>query len=115
MCPDFTGVAVGLESCFTAFLALAFGLIVGLICFVIECCSRLSRLNFYFLEAYDRSDDLIEGLDVEDIPRIVDFKDAIIRDMEEEVISLKLKLEEVDRAKGRNGSRVKRRVQGRIL
>jgi hypothetical protein len=55
VCPDLTGKALTLDNCFTAFVALAFGMIVGFCFFVIECCSKLTKLNFYFLVNFDHS------------------------------------------------------------
>jgi hypothetical protein len=36
-------VALGIENVFTAFVALAFGMAVGAVIFVVECCSKLTR------------------------------------------------------------------------
>ena len=76
-----------MENCFTAFVALAFGMVVGFFLFILECCSSLCKLNFSFLEAYDRGDDDLEDVDPEDIPRIVQIKDSIIKEMEEKAIT----------------------------
>ena len=112
VCPDFTGVALGLENCFTAFVALAFGMAVGFVFFVVECCSRICRLNFYILEAYDRGDDGgLAGINPDDVRRVVDFKDAIIDEMTDEAASLRLRIQELEKSKGRNGSRVQRRIK----
>ena len=100
-----------MENCFTAFVALAFGMTVGGVFFVVECCSRITNLNFYFLEAYDRGDDGLAGIDPDDVRRVVDFKDAVIDEMNDEVATLRLRIQELEMSKGRNGSRVQRRVK----
>ena len=86
VCPDFTGLALGLENCFTAFVALAFGMVVGFCLFILECCSRLCKLNLFFLEAYDRGDDDLEEVNPEDFPRILQIKDTVIKEKEEQAI-----------------------------
>ena len=77
---------MGLENCFTAFVALAFGMVVGFFFFILECCSRLCKLNLFFLEAYDRADDDLEDVNPEDFSRIVQIKDAVIKEKEEQAI-----------------------------
>ena len=77
---------MGLENCFTAFVALAFGMVVGFCLFILECCSRLCKLNLFFLEAYDRGDDDLEEVNPEDFPRILQIKDTVIKEKEEQAI-----------------------------
>jgi hypothetical protein len=101
---------LGLENVISAFMVLAFGIIAGFVLFVCESCSKLTNLNFYLFEAYDRGDDELDGVDPEDVPRILEIKDSIIRDMEEQVVSLTLRVQEFERGKGRNGTRVRRRA-----
>ena len=84
VCPDFTGLALELENCFTAFVALAFGMVVGFFLFILECCSSLCKLKLSLLEAYDRGDDDLEDINPEDIQRIVQIKDSIITELEEQ-------------------------------
>lgn len=59
-CPDFTGKALGLPSVFTAFLVLLAGIALGFVLFIIECCSKITNFNFYWLEAYDRGEKMLE-------------------------------------------------------
>ena len=40
VCPDLSGLPIGFDSCFTAFLVLLVGMAVGLISFCLECFSR---------------------------------------------------------------------------
>ena len=55
VCPDSSGLPLGFESVFTAFLLLVGGIILGLILFCIECYSRMSGTHVPFLEIYDKS------------------------------------------------------------
>ena len=55
VCPDSSGLPLGFESVFTAFLLLVGGIILGLILFCIECYSRMSGTHIPFLEIYDKS------------------------------------------------------------
>ena len=54
VCPDSSGLPLGFESCFTAFLLLLAGMSMGLILFCLEFSSRICGTNFIFLEMYDR-------------------------------------------------------------
>ena len=55
VCPDSSGLPLGFESVFTAFLLLVGGIILGSILFCIECYSRISGTYVPFLEIYDKS------------------------------------------------------------
>ena len=55
VCPDSSGLPLGFESVFTAFLLLVGGIILGSILFCIECYSRISGTSVPFLEIYDKS------------------------------------------------------------
>ena len=85
MCPDFTGLALGLDNCFTAFIVLGVGTAAGGVLFLCECFSRLSKLDFKFLESYDRGDKRLDDLDPDDVRAVVQIKDAIIDELAEEV------------------------------
>ena len=50
VCPDSSGLPLGFDSCFTAFLALIGGMSTGLICFIIECGSRIFGRHLSILE-----------------------------------------------------------------
>ena len=52
-CPDVTGQPLGFESCFTAFLILIGGLVIGLMLLAIELCSKISGGNYHWLQTYD--------------------------------------------------------------
>ena len=56
VCPDSSGLPLGFESCFTAFLALIGGLAAGLVLFFIEFFTReILELNFSILDMYDNT------------------------------------------------------------
>ena len=56
VCPDSSGLPLGFESCFTAFLALMGGLVAGLVLFLIEFLTReILELNFSILDKYDNT------------------------------------------------------------
>ena len=84
-CPDFTGLALGLDNCFTAFIVLGIGALSGCILLVCECCSRLTSLNLKILESYDRGDNLMDEIDHLDIRTLIQIKDAVIEELAEEV------------------------------
>ena len=42
ICPALTGVALGFESCFTAFLVLISGAVLGIILLILELCAKTS-------------------------------------------------------------------------
>jgi hypothetical protein len=73
-----------LDNCFTAFIVLGAGMILGGLLFFCECCSRLTKLNVKLLEAYDRGDQLLDGSS--DVLESVRLKDAIIEDLSVEVL-----------------------------
>ena len=50
VCPDSSGLPLGFDSCFTAFLALIGGMATGLICFIVECGSKMCGLPSAILE-----------------------------------------------------------------
>ena len=54
VCPDSSGLPLGFESCFTAFLLLLAGMALGVILFCLECSSRIFGTNSLFLDMYDR-------------------------------------------------------------
>ena len=55
ICPDSSGLPLGFDSCFTAFLTLLGGASVGLVLFIIEVISRaMCGDNISFLEMYDK-------------------------------------------------------------
>lgn len=74
-----------MDNCFTAFIVLGGGATIGAILFVCECFSRMTNLNFKFLESYDRGDNRMDDLDPDDVRAVVDMKDAIIDELAEEV------------------------------
>ena len=51
-CPDLTGVALGFDSCITAFLVLIGGGVLGLFLLAIELSSRLTGSKCFCLECY---------------------------------------------------------------
>ena len=53
ICPDYTGVALGFNSCFSAFSVWIGGAVVALILFSIEMFSKLIGTKFPFMECYD--------------------------------------------------------------
>ena len=57
MCPDFTGLALGLDNCFTAFIVLGVGIGFGITIFAIEALMKCSNLKMSVCDAYDRDDD----------------------------------------------------------
>ena len=67
VCPDSSGLPLGFESCFTAFLLLLAGMSMGVILFCLEFSSRICGTNFIFLEMYDRKPqhDQIKNEDLE--------------------------------------------------
>ena len=50
VCPDSSGLPLGFDSCFTAFLGLIGGMAIGLICFLIECGSKVCGVPSWILE-----------------------------------------------------------------
>ena len=52
ICPALTGVALGFESCFTAFLVLISGAVLGIILLIVELCAKTSGLKCTCLESY---------------------------------------------------------------
>ena len=55
ICPDSSGLPLGFDSCFTAFLALLVGASVGWAIFIIEVLSQaICKGNNSFLEMYDK-------------------------------------------------------------
>lgn len=57
MCPDFTGKALGLDNCFTAFIVLGVGLAFGIVIFVLEALTKCFNLNISVCDAYDKNVD----------------------------------------------------------
>ena len=50
ICPDSSGLPLGFDSCFTAFLSLIGGMAIGLTCFLIECGSKVCGVPSWILE-----------------------------------------------------------------
>ena len=62
-CGDAAGEPLGFNNCFTAFLVLIFGILVGILLFGIEVFSKAMRLEIPCLSWYDTyKDDAIEEL-----------------------------------------------------
>lgn len=53
VCPDLSGQPLGLESCFTAFLALSFGMGIGILLITIEVGGKSLKINLPWLQMYD--------------------------------------------------------------
>ena len=56
ICPDDSGKPLGFESCFTAFIALCFGIGCAMILFLVEKFARLRGANLSFLYLYEQTD-----------------------------------------------------------
>jgi hypothetical protein len=77
VCPDSSGLPLGFDNCFTAFMAWIAGLSLGIVLLLIELCSRWTGLNLQILEMYDRRDPEMEK-DAE-LPNLFEHnKDAMI-------------------------------------
>ena len=68
-CPDSSGLPIGFNNCFTAFLFLIGGMITGLVLFIIECVSlKAFKSHIGILECYDKyifhKDDCCENCQV---------------------------------------------------
>lgn len=86
VCPDQSGKPLGFASCFTAFLALLFGLCIGLGLFFIECLSKWTKWNIPILDAYGK-------IDIDKKPVILfDEKDRMIQKLRGQVAVLKRKV-----------------------
>ena len=99
ICPDFSGQPLGFDNCNSAFFVLIFGLGVGLILFLTEACSKITGLNFYCCDAYDRTDDNPE----EDKNAVSDLremkvKDKIIQELASKVMELQRKIDKYEQA-----------------
>ena len=56
ICPDSSGLPIGFENCFTAFLCLLGGMAIGLILFIIEYVSlHILKRHIGILESYDKT------------------------------------------------------------
>ena len=79
VCPDSSGLPLGFDNCFTAFLALLGGMSLGLILFVIEHISViLFKTHIGFLESYDKQN-FRENDCCGNCQKILMEKEAIIR------------------------------------
>ena len=70
VCPDSSGLPLGFESCFTAFLLLLAGMALGFILFCLEWTSRIlcgknSSSTSLFTEMYDRQHQIVKKKDLE--------------------------------------------------
>ena len=70
VCPDSSGLPLGFESCFTAFLLLLAGMALGFILFCLEWTSRIlcgknSSSTSLFIEMYDRQHQIVKKKDLE--------------------------------------------------
>ena len=54
VCPDESGKPLGFESVFTAFLALVFGLVLGLVIYGLEQLQKWSNVQVPLLDTYDK-------------------------------------------------------------
>ena len=90
VCPDMSGQPLGLDSCFTAFLALVGGLMIGLILMILECLSghekRIPFLDFYGGQTSN------ETLNPEQMKIMLAYKDSRIDDLTLKISHLESKL-----------------------
>ena len=89
VCPDLSGLPLGFESCFTAFLVLLFGMLIGLILMSIEVLSKALKLYVPLLSMYDQKDD-------EELSNFHNEKDLMILSLQEEIRTLSLKLKKLN-------------------
>jgi hypothetical protein len=61
VCPDSSGLPLGFDNCFTAFVAWIAGLSLGIVLLLIELCSRWTGLNLKVLEMYEIGDHELEN------------------------------------------------------
>ena len=80
VCPDFTGKALGMDNCFTAFAVLVAGMAFGVCLLICECFSRIFKTGNSIFEMYGRRDSLTD-----------DKLAREISEMEEKIFLLKLK------------------------
>jgi hypothetical protein len=80
VCPDFTGKALGMDNCFTAFAVLVAGMVFGVCLLICECFSRIFKSGNSIFEMYGRRESLTD-----------DELAREISEMEEKIFLLKMK------------------------
>ena len=88
-CPDMSGLPLGFDSCFTAFLALFGGLVLGLITMVLEMVSGQEK-SIPYLDSYGAEANT--QVDPANMENILAVKDTIITKLQLENLALKAKL-----------------------
>ena len=96
VCPDESGKSLGFESCFTAFLALLFGFILGFTLLLIEHFPKWGNYNMPFLDAYDKRNLFKEEVesygDQKKVDLILAHKDAKILSLQAKLHAMQMKL-----------------------
>lgn len=92
-CPDMSGQPLGMESCFTAFVALCFGMAFGLVLLVLETLNRCCKINTPLFDGYDRKDNIdVDALEPEDWRYILTLKNDSIYNLQMQVRKLRAKV-----------------------
>ena len=90
VCPDMSGQPLGFDSCFTAFLALIGGLMIGLTLMILEHISGQEK-SIPYLDSYGGTSSN-ETLDPEQMQNMLAYKNSIIDDLKLEILHLESKL-----------------------
>ena len=88
-CPDESGKPLGFESCFTAFLALLFGFLLGFILLLVEHFPRWGKYSIPLLDTYDRRNLIKEELESYEEQKQIDL---IMAHKNAKILSLQAKL-----------------------
>ena len=89
-CLDMSGQPLGFDSCFTAFLALIGGLMIGLILMILEFVSGHEK-SIPFLDSYGGPTPN-ETLDLEQMTNMLAYKNSKIEDLKLKILHLESKL-----------------------